>query len=200
MIPNAKVGGPTVTSGGLEFLKGFLDYTSSRDEPLDFISYHTKGCRFPTREYRPLDSLPTEQLNPSSTKMLYDLREFNRAIAAYEQYRDLPAIVDECDAAVPAHFGRYDNRNYEFQNTEYYPVFQVKLMKKILDLNANETVAGRAGDLMELLLRGRAVLRGHPVVPHRRRDREAAAERVPDAVAAGHRADPGDLRRGLERR
>jgi xylan 1,4-beta-xylosidase len=48
--------------------------------------------------------------------------------------------VDEFDAAVPAHFGRYDNRNYEFQNTEYYPVFQVKVMKKILDLNANEIV------------------------------------------------------------
>ncbi|GAA5039509.1 GH39 family glycosyl hydrolase [Actinopolymorpha pittospori] len=140
VIPNAKVGGPTVTSGGLNFLKGFLDYTSSRNEPLDFISYHTKGSRFPTREYRPLDSLPTERLNPSSTKMLYDLRAFNRAIAEYEQYRDLPAIVDECDAAVPAHFGRYDNRNYEFQNTEYYPVFQVKLMKKILDLNASELV------------------------------------------------------------
>ncbi|SDS30657.1 GH39 family glycosyl hydrolase [Actinopolymorpha singaporensis] len=140
VLPNAKVGGPTVTSGGLEFLKGFLDYTSSRNEPLDFISYHTKGCRFPTREYRPIGSRPSERLNPSSTKMLYDLREFNRAIAEYEPYRDLPAIVDECDAAVPAHFGRYDNRNYEFQNTEYYPVFQVKLMKKILDLNASEIV------------------------------------------------------------
>ena len=140
VIPRAKVGGPTVTSGGLEFLQGFLDYTSSRNEPLDFISYHTKGCQFPTRDYRPSSSPPAEQLSPSSTKMLYDVREFNRAIAEYEQYRDLPAIVDEFDAAVPAHFGRYDNRNYDFQNTEYYPVFQVKVMKKILDLNASEIV------------------------------------------------------------
>ena len=73
--------------------------------------------------------------------MLFDIRSFNRAIAEFEQYRGLPAIVDECDAAVPAHFGRYDNANYEFQNTEYYPVFQVKLMKKILDLNATEIVS-----------------------------------------------------------
>ena len=36
---------------------------------------------------------------------------------------------------------RYDNANFEFQNTEYYPVFQVKLMKKILDLNATEIVS-----------------------------------------------------------
>lgn len=140
VLPTAMVGGPTVTSGGLEFLRGFLDYTSARDEPLDFVSYHTKGSRFPTREYRPLGSEPSERLSPSATKMLYDIRAFNRTIAGYPAYRSIPAVVDECDAAVPAHFGRYDNLNYEFQNTEYYPVFQVKLMKKILDLNAVEAV------------------------------------------------------------
>jgi xylan 1,4-beta-xylosidase len=139
VLPNAKVGGPTVTSGGLDFLKGFLEYTSRRDEPIDFISYHTKGSRWETRDYRPFAAAPEELLSPSSTKMLYDLREFNRVIDLYG-YGQLPAIVDECDAGVPAHFGVYDNRNYEFQNTEYYPVFQVKLMKKILDLNATETV------------------------------------------------------------
>jgi xylan 1,4-beta-xylosidase len=138
VLPEAKVGGPAVTSGGLNFLRGFLDYTSRRDEPLDFISYHTKGCHFPTRDYKPFAEPAAEQLSPSSTKMLYDLREFNRLIGSYDAYADLPVIVDECDAAVPAHFGRYDNRNYSFQNTEYYPVFQAKLMKKILDLNATE--------------------------------------------------------------
>ncbi|NUR95071.1 MAG: glycoside hydrolase [Kribbellaceae bacterium] len=139
VLPEAKVGGPAVTSGGLNFLKGFLDYTSARNEPLDFISYHTKGCHFPTRDYKPFAEPAAEQLSPSSTKMLYDLREFNRLIGSYDAYAGLPVIVDECDAAVPAHFGRYDNRNYSFQNTEYYPVFQAKLMKKILDLNATET-------------------------------------------------------------
>ena len=140
VMPRARVGGPTVTSAGLDFLKGFLDYTTAREEPLDFISYHTKGSYFTNREYRPFGSPPSEQLSPSSTKMLYDLRAFDRTIAAYEPYRELPTYVDECDAAVPAHFGSYDNANYQFQNTEYYPVFQVKLMKKILDLNAAEKV------------------------------------------------------------
>lgn len=139
VLQDAKVGGPTVTSGGLSFLEGFLDYASAHDEPLDFVSYHTKGSRFPTREYRPAGAPPTVRLSPSSTKMLYDIMAFNRAIAEHG-YAHLPAIVDECDAAVPAHFGCYDNANYAFQNTEYYPVFQVKLMKKILDLNAHEEV------------------------------------------------------------
>lgn len=135
-IPEAKVGGPSVTSGGIEFLKTFLDYTSSRGEPLDFISYHTKGCSFPTRDYRPIGAPAVEKASPSSTKMLFDILRCNQIIAEYPEYHELPAIVDECDAAVPAHFGRYDNANYDFQNTEYYPVFQAKLFKKILDLNA----------------------------------------------------------------
>jgi len=136
VIPEAKVGGPAVTNGGTGFLREFLEYTSAHDVPLDFISFHTKGCHFPTRDYRPIGAGATEQLSPSSTKMLYDIVQCNKIIAEFDRYRELPAIVDECDAAVPAHFGRFDNANYTFQNTEYYPVFQAKLFKKILDLNA----------------------------------------------------------------
>jgi xylan 1,4-beta-xylosidase len=36
---------------------------------------------------------------------------------------------------VPAHWGIYDNANFRYRNTAYYPVFQVQLMKKILDLD-----------------------------------------------------------------
>ena len=44
--------------------------------------------------------------------------------------------MDECDASVPAHWGVYDNANFAYRNTEYFPVFQCKLMKKLLDLDA----------------------------------------------------------------
>ena len=37
-----------------------------------------------------------------------------------------------------AHFSVYDNANFRFQNTDYYPVLQVKLMKKLLDLDDRE--------------------------------------------------------------
>jgi xylan 1,4-beta-xylosidase len=56
-------------------------------------------------------------------------------MSRYPNFAQLPAIIDECDAGVPAHFSVYDNSNFRFQNTEYYPVFQVKLMKKLLDLS-----------------------------------------------------------------
>jgi len=141
VLPSAKVGGPTVTGGGAEFLREFLTYTSSRDVPLDFVSFHTKGSAFtPWRVYGAIGSDAPEQQSPSLNKMLYEIRQLLRITAEVEQYHGLAAIVDECDAGVPAHFGMYDNANYGFQNTEYYPVFQVKMFKKILDLNQIETV------------------------------------------------------------
>ena len=57
----------------------------------------------------------------------------------FPQYVGQPVIVDECDASVPAHWGIYDNANFAYRNNEYYPVFQAKLMKKVLDLNAQHT-------------------------------------------------------------
>ncbi|MGP9845108.1 GH39 family glycosyl hydrolase [Brachybacterium sp. 107] len=135
-LPQAKVGGPAVTGGGTEFLHGFLAYTDEQDLPLDFVSFHTKGSSFtPWRVYGPTGGDAPEQQSPSAHKMLYEVRSMLRVMAQFPAYRTLPAIIDECDAGVPAHFSFYDNANFRFQNTEYYPVFQVKLMKKLLDLN-----------------------------------------------------------------
>jgi len=104
--------------------------------PLDFVSFHTKGARFvPWRVYGPLGGPPPERQSPSMLKMLREVRAALGAVAAHPQFRDLPCIVDECDASVPAHWGAYDNGNFVYRNTEYYPVFQCKLMKKLLDLN-----------------------------------------------------------------
>ena len=57
------------------------------------------------------------------------------AVGAHPRFRDLPCIVDECDASVPAHWGFYDNANFAYRNSAYFPVFQCKLMKKLLDLS-----------------------------------------------------------------
>lgn len=139
VLPDAKVGGPAVTGGGTEFLHGFLEYTAAEDLPLDFVSFHTKGSSFsPWRVYGPTGADAPEQQSPSAHKMLFEVRSMLRVMAQFPQYRTLPAIIDECDAGVPAHFSFYDNANFRFQNTEYYPVFQVKLMKKLLDLGEQE--------------------------------------------------------------
>src|SRR5262245_65590330 len=67
--------------------------------------------------------------------MLREVRAALRAVAVHPRFRDLPCIVDECDASVPAHWGYYDNANFAYRNTAYFPVFQCKLMKKLLDLS-----------------------------------------------------------------
>ena len=141
VLPNASVGGPTVTGGpnGAGFLRDFLQFVADKDLPLDFVSFHTKGSRFvPWRTYGPIGSEAPEKQSPQTTKMLYEIRRLLRVMAEFPQFAKLPAIVDECDAGVPAHWGVYDNSNFRFQNTEYYPVFQANLMKKILDLNTAE--------------------------------------------------------------
>jgi xylan 1,4-beta-xylosidase len=138
VLPDARIGGPTVTGGdnGVPFMRRFLEACAERDLPLDFVSFHTKGAHFtPWRTYGPIGAPAPERQSPSTTKML---REIDRLLAVMEefpQYTGLPAIVDECDASVPAHWGIYDNSNFAYRNTEYYPVFQAKLMKKILDVN-----------------------------------------------------------------
>jgi xylan 1,4-beta-xylosidase len=141
VLPTAKVGGPAVTGGpaGVGFLRGFLASVQRAGLPLDFVSFHTKGSSFtPGRTYGPIGAPAPVRQSPSTVKMLGEIRTLLRVMAEFPEFASLPAVVDECDAGVPAHSGVYDNANFQFQNTEYYPVFQVNLMKKILDLNATE--------------------------------------------------------------
>ena len=67
--------------------------------------------------------------------MLREVRAALDAVDEHPRFRELPCVVDECDASVPAHWGVYDNANFAYRNTEYFPVFQCKLMKKLLDLD-----------------------------------------------------------------
>ncbi len=144
-FPAAQIGGPATTGdlarNGPTFLRGFLAHCAAAATPLDFVSFHTKGAYFtPWRVYGPLGGPAPTLQSPSMLKMLREVREGLRAVGEHPQFRHLPCIVDECDASVPAHWGIYDNANFAYRNTEYYAVFQCKLMKKLLDLN-NESVA-----------------------------------------------------------
>jgi xylan 1,4-beta-xylosidase len=146
-LPETQVGGPATTGGGSAFLERFLAHcesgtnaaTGGRGTRLDFISFHTKGAAFdPWRTYGPLGPEGAEtskRASPSTRKMLSEVHRGLEVIAGHPGFRDLPVLVDECDASVPAHWGIYDNDNFGYRNTAYYPVFQVQLMKKLLDLD-----------------------------------------------------------------
>lgn len=140
--PGAQVGGPATTGdlrgSGNAFLRGFLAHCARSVTPLDFVSFHTKGAAFtPWRVYGPLGGAAPARQSPSMLKMLREVRAGLQAVSEHSPLHDVPCIVDECDASVPAHWGCYDNANFGYRNTEYYAVFQCKLMKKLLDLNAS---------------------------------------------------------------
>jgi xylan 1,4-beta-xylosidase len=73
--------------------------------------------------------------SPSRKKMRTEIRAHLRAAARYPQLRGVPCIVDECDPCVPAHFSRYDNANFGFRNTSYYPTVMASVFKRLMDLN-----------------------------------------------------------------
>jgi xylan 1,4-beta-xylosidase len=163
-LPSISVGGPAVTGGAraTAFLETFLAHCAGTGqhpvnavtgEPgarLDFISFHTKGSGFGRRSGPLSDDgarfdwggdagghgrVGTPRQSPSRKKMLSEIRAHLLAAAQYPQFRALPVIVDECDPCVPAHFSRYDNPNFGFRNTSYYPTIMASVFKRTLDLN-----------------------------------------------------------------
>ncbi len=164
-LPQIKVGGPAVTGGSPKasrFLDGFLSHcagvgedatnavTGERGTRLDFISFHTKGSGF-GRRYGPLSDddavrawggnsegrgrVEVPRQSPSRRKMLTEIRAHLLVASKYPRFRHLPILVDECDPCVPAHFSRYDNPNFGFRNTAYYPSIMASVFKRLLDLN-----------------------------------------------------------------
>ena len=154
-LPAIRVGGPAATGGAraAPFMEAFLAHcagegelgrnaaTGGRGARLDFISFHTKGSGF-GRRYGPLSDdgmrftpeIPRQ--SPSRRKMLSEVRAHLQAAARHPQFRRLPVLIDECDPCVPAHYSRYDNPNFGFRNTSYYPVVMASIFKRLMDLDA----------------------------------------------------------------
>lgn len=94
-LPNAMMGGPNVTGGAYEFMRQFLEHTSSGTNyvtgevgsPLDFVSFHAKGSpRFIDGHVR--------------TNMAPQLRNVDghfEVITSFPEYRDLPIVIGEAD-------------------------------------------------------------------------------------------------------
>lgn len=139
-FPDIKIGGPATTGNGQEFLRAFLQHctqgtnyvTGRKGTRLDFISFHTKGANFsPRRSY----GQPVETNSPSLLKMMTEIHRNVEVMAQFPELKGLPVFVDECDPAVGTIYGIYDNSNFNFNNTEYYPAFVAALVGQIMELN-----------------------------------------------------------------
>ena len=142
-LPGARVGGPATTGGGAAFLERFLDHCVSGASALggeqvglpQFVSFHTKRASEFKRTYGPIGlegAAEDENRSPSTERMLGEILVNLDLVRSYSSLAEVPVFVDECDPGVPAHMGIFDNRNYQFRNTEYYPVFQLQMMGALL--------------------------------------------------------------------
>lgn len=169
-IPQARVGGPATTGDlrpvaglparGPDFLAAFLDFCAEQSVPLDFVTFHTKGAYFqPWRSYLPPGQASAPQ-SPSMVKMLREVRHALRQVAERPGLAVAECLADECDASVPAHHGRFDNSNFGYRNSEYFPVFQCSLMKKLLDLDETKTARLRAATAWAFYIEGERCFEG----------------------------------------
>jgi len=170
VLPGALVGGPATTGDlrptaglpaeGLNFLSDFLDFCIDGAVPLDFVSFHTKGAYFvPVRSYLPPGEVSAPQ-SPSMVKMLREVRASLAEVAKRPALAGVECLADECDASVPAHLGRFDNSNFAYRNSEYFPVFQCALLKKLLDLEESRAAALRAATAWAFYIEGERCFEG----------------------------------------
>jgi xylan 1,4-beta-xylosidase len=152
---------PGLAGRGPTFLGNFLDACVQDHLPLDFVSFHTKGVYFrPWRSYLPPGQEVPEPQSPSMVKMLREVREALGQVASHPGLSDVECFADECDASVPAHHGRFDNSNFGYRDTEYYPVFQCCLMKKLLDLEEVRSAHLRAACAWAFYIEGERCFEG----------------------------------------
>ena len=138
VIPQAKLGGPAVTSPGRpeagDFLRSFLGHCAGGENSatgnigvrLDFITFHTKGASYRT------DQNAGKQ-TPSIRTLLGHVEAGLRIVDEFPVFNRLEINLSECDPDGWAAGGKHDNPNLIFRNTEYYASFLASTVCKLAD-------------------------------------------------------------------
>lgn len=132
-----RIGAPGLATDP-KFLTKFLRHcqrgknaaTGKRGTRLDFVSLHAKGTDWPLKD-RPF-------VMPALRKILSHLGDYERVLSKFPEFRKLPLLLDECDMAVATNFGVHDFPAFEFNNSEYFPIFVIRMAKHIWDFMAEQ--------------------------------------------------------------
>lgn len=127
-----RIGGPALATS-VKFLDKFLKHcsggknlaTRKRGAQLDFISLHAKGTDWP------LKGQPFKM--PALRKIMSHLKDYDAVLKKYPEFSKAELLLDECDMAVATNFGVYDFPEFEFNNSQYYPLFVVRMARCLLD-------------------------------------------------------------------
>lgn len=139
-MPEARFGGPatcgahTLDSTGSRFLRHFLNhirngvnyYSGGQGTRIDFTSFHTKGGGFPA-------DIRAKKQFPSIQEFLANV-QYQTAIIKEFGYEQLECVLSEADPDGWAAGGRFDNRNLNFRNTNYYASYVISSYKNLYDM------------------------------------------------------------------
>jgi xylan 1,4-beta-xylosidase len=139
VLPQASVGGPATTNPDFpragEFLRRFLDHcvrgrnavTGGEGTRLDFISFHTKGANY-RRETEWTKQTPTIH------RLVHNVVTGLDIAAEFPELAGREIILSECDPDGMAAYGKHDNPNLVFRNTEYYASYLATAVCEMINL------------------------------------------------------------------
>jgi len=142
VLPKAVFGGPHTTSPAYRrparYLRRFLEHctsgenyaTGKKGTRLDYIGFHSKG------NTSLADGHPRVDL---AANLKNNQRGF-AIVADFEQYRNTPIIIGECDPEGLAALSSTVHPANGYRNSSYYAAYEVALMKHTLDLAEQEGV------------------------------------------------------------
>ena len=189
VLPQARVGGPATTNPDSpragEFLRRFLAHcvsgynavSSGQGTRLDFISFHTKGGSY-RREAE------WSKQTPTIHRLVHNVVTGLAIAAEFPELAGREVILTECDPDGMAAYGKHDNPNLVFRNTEYYASYLATAICEMIDL------CGPSGLRVDGLLTwafqfdGREYFEGLRTLSTNGY-RQARAQRVPHAGRAG---------------
>jgi xylan 1,4-beta-xylosidase len=136
VLPNAILGGPHTTSPAYrrpaKYLRDFLAHcakgenyaTGKKRTRLDYIGFHSKG------NTSLVDGHPRMDLGAN----LKNNQQGFAIISEFEQYRNTPVIIGECDPEGLAALSSTVHPANDYRNGSYYAAYEVAMIKHTLDL------------------------------------------------------------------
>jgi xylan 1,4-beta-xylosidase len=139
-LPAVRVGGPASTgpanAKAAAFLRQFLEHCSSKNVPLDFITYHAKG--------RP--SVVDGHVRMGISKNAEDVEKGFQIVHEFPKFAGLPIVLSESDPEGCAACSARVYPQNAYRNGALYASYTAAMMKNIMDL-AGRTGANIAGML-----------------------------------------------------
>ncbi|MBD3185321.1 hypothetical protein GF325_00720 [Candidatus Bathyarchaeota archaeon] len=122
--PELRVGGPAIAND-YDFFERFLEFCSTNDVPLDFISFHAKGGH-------------GGEIFPSHETLVGKVRKYVSIIKTFPEYDQrgdgTEYFLTEADPIVGSHKNKIERPEFAFRDTEYYPAWYVNTLVQLVQL------------------------------------------------------------------